>query len=166
MTRVAVLRDTATPTGIGQFAVIQYVALSLGVEVIPINLRNAPEVERAVTAFARTGNDGLIVTAGPLTAVHRNLITTLATRHKLPAIYSTRFYATAGGLVSYGSDFVDQYRRAASYVDRILKGEKPGIMAYWDRLGATVPRIDDQDFAIKAAEIGSGNQARRASANY
>jgi hypothetical protein len=94
------------------------------------------------------------------------LITTLATRHKLPAIYSTRFYATAGGLVSYGSDFVDQYRRAASYVDRILKGEKPGIMAYWDRLGATVPRIDDQDFAIKAAEIGSGNQARRASANY
>ena len=126
MTRVAVLRDTATPTGIGQFAVIQYVALSLGVEVIPINLRNAPEVERAVTAFARTGNDGLIVTAGPLTAVHRNLITTLATRHKLPAVYSTRFYATAGGLVSYGSDFVDQYRRAASYVDRILKGEKPG----------------------------------------
>ena len=123
---MAVLRDPATPTGIGQFAVIQYVALSLGVEVIPINVRDATEVERAVTAFARTGNGGLIVTAGPLTSVHRNLITTLAVRHKLPAVYSTRFYATEPGLVSYGSDFVDQYRQAASYVDRILKGEKPG----------------------------------------
>ncbi|MGA9501445.1 MAG: ABC transporter substrate-binding protein, partial [Pseudolabrys sp.] len=128
VTRAAVLRDPATPTGIGQFAVIQYVALSLGVEVIPINLRNAPEVERAVTAFARTGNNGLIVTAGPLTSVHRNLITTLAARHKLPAVYSTRFYAIEGGLVSYGSDFADQYRRAASYVDRILKCEKPADM--------------------------------------
>ena len=123
MTRVAVLRDTATPTGIGQFAVIQYVALSLGVEVIPINVRDAPAVERAVAAFARIANGGLIVTAGPLTSVHRNLITTLAARHKLPAVYSTRFYAIEGGLVSYGSDFVDQYRSAASYVDRILKGE-------------------------------------------
>ena len=126
VTRAAVLRDPATPTGIGQFAVIQYVALSLGMEVIPINLRDASEIERVVTAFARTGNNGLIVTAGPLTSVHRNLITTLAARHKLPAVYSTRFYATDGGLVSYGSDFVDQYRQAASYVDRILKGEKPG----------------------------------------
>jgi ABC-type uncharacterized transport system substrate-binding protein len=128
VTRAAVLRDPATPTGIGQFAVIQYVAPSLGVEVIPINVRDAPEVERAVTAFARTGNNGLIVTAGPLTSVHRNVITTLAARHKLPAVYSTRFYATEGGLVSYGSDFADQYRRAASYVDRILKGEKPADM--------------------------------------
>ena len=110
VTRVAVLRDPATPTGIGQFAVIQSVAPSLGVEVIPINVRDAPEIERAVTAFARTGNGGLIVTAGPLTAVHRNLIVTLAARHKLPAVYSTRFYVTDGGLVSYGADFVDQYR--------------------------------------------------------
>ena len=125
VTRAAVLRDPATPTGIGQFAVIQYVALSLGVEVIPINVRDAPAVERAVAAFARIANGGLIVTAGPLTSVHRNLITTLAARHKLPAVYSTRFYATEGGLVSYGADFADQYRRAASYVDRILKGEKP-----------------------------------------
>ena len=125
VTRVAVLRDPATPTGIGQFAVIQSVAPSLGVEVIPINVRDAPEVERAVTAFARAGNGGLIVTAGPLTGVHRNLITALAARHKLPAVYSSRFYVTGGGLVSYGADFVDQYRRAAGYVDRILKGEKP-----------------------------------------
>ena len=123
--RVAVLRDPATPTGIGQFAVIQSAAPSLGVEVIPINMRDAPEVERAVTAFARAGNKGLIVTAGPLTGVYRNLITAVAARHKLPAVYSSRFYVAGGGLVSYGADFVDQYRRAAGYVDRILKGEKP-----------------------------------------
>jgi len=125
VTRVAVLRDPTTPTGVGQFAVIQSAAPSLGVEVIPINVRDAPEVERAVTAFARTGNDGLIVTAGPLPALHRNLIAALAARHKLPAIYPNRFYVVGGGLVSYGADFVDQYRRAAGYVDRILKGEKP-----------------------------------------
>ena len=123
VTRVAVLRDPATSTGVGQFAVIQSAAPSLGVEVIPINVRDAPEIERAVTAFARTGNDGLIVTAGPLRG-HGNLITALAARHKLPAIYANRFYVVGGGLVSYGADFVDQYRRAASYVDRILKGEK------------------------------------------
>ena len=125
VTRVAVLRDLATPTGVGQFAVIQSAAPSLGVEVIPINVRDAPEVERAVTAFARTGNDGLIVTAGPLRGLDRNLIFALAARHKLPVIYPSRFYVDGGGLVSYGADFVDQYRRAASYVDRILKGEKP-----------------------------------------
>jgi len=123
VTRVAVLRDPATSTGVGQFAVIQSAAPSLGVEVIPINVRDAPEIERAVTAFARTGNDGLIVTAGPLRG-HGNLITALAARHNLPAIYANRFYVVGGGLVSYGADFVDQYRRAASYVDRILKGEK------------------------------------------
>jgi ABC-type uncharacterized transport system substrate-binding protein len=128
VTRVAVLRDPATPTGIGQFAVIQSAAPSLGVEVIPINVRDAPEVERAVTAFARTGNGGLIVTAGTVTAVHRNLIAALAARHKLPAIYPARFFVTGGGLASYGADFVDQYRRAASYVDRILRGEKPADM--------------------------------------
>jgi putative ABC transport system substrate-binding protein len=123
--RVAVLREPATTTtGVGQFAVIQSAAPSLGVEVIPINVRDAPEVERAVTAFARTGNDGLIVTAGPL-AGHGNLIAALAARHKLPTIYPSRFYVDGGGLVSYGADFVDQYWRAAAYVDRILKGEKP-----------------------------------------
>jgi putative ABC transport system substrate-binding protein len=125
VTRVAVLRDPATPTGIAQFAVIQSVAPSLGVEVIPINVRDAPEVERAVAAFGRSGNSGLIVTAGPLMAIYRDLIIALAARHKLPAVYAARFYVSDGGLVSYGADFIDQYRRAANYVDRILKGEKP-----------------------------------------
>jgi putative ABC transport system substrate-binding protein len=125
VTRVAVLRDPATPTGIAQFAVIQSVAPSLGVEVIPINVRDGPELERSVTAFGRSSNGGLIVTSGPLMAVNRDLIIALAARHKLPAAYAVRFYVTDGGLVSYGADFVDQYRRAASYVDRILKGEKP-----------------------------------------
>ena len=100
-------------------------APSLGVEVIPINVRDAPEVERAVAAFGRSGNSGLIVTAGPLMAIYRDLIIALAARHKLPAVYAARFYVSDGGLVSYGADFIDQYRRAANYVDRILKGEKP-----------------------------------------
>jgi putative ABC transport system substrate-binding protein len=125
MTRAAVLRDPDTSNGIGQFAVIQSAAPSLGVEVIPINVRDARAVERAVTAFALSGNGGLIVTASALAQVHRDLIIMLAARYKLPAVYSTRFYVTGGGLVSYGADFVDQYRRAATYVDRILKGEKP-----------------------------------------
>ena len=125
VTRAAVLRDPAITAGIGQFAVIQSVAPSLGVEVSPINLRDAAEIERAVTAFARSPNGGLIVTASALAAVHRDLIIALAARHKLPAVYSRRFFVTAGGLISYGPDFIDQYRRAAGYVDRILKGEKP-----------------------------------------
>ena len=108
-----------------------------------------------MTAFAGTGNNGLIVTAGPLTAVHRNLITPLATRHKLPTIYSTRFYATAGGLVSYGSDFVDQYRRAASYVDRILKGGEAGHYGLLGSPWRDCPENGSSDFAIKAAEIES-----------
>ena len=123
--RMAVLRDAATPSGTGQFAVIQSVAPSLGVEVIPINIRDAPEVERAVMAFARTGNGGLISTASPLTQIHRKLFVELAAQHKLPAVYHNRQFVAAGGLMSYGADFVDQYRRAAGYVDRILKGEKP-----------------------------------------
>ena len=125
VTRIAVLRDPATTNGIGQFAVIQSAAPSLGVEVIPINVRDAPEVERAVTTFARAGNGALIVTASPLAQLHRDLIITLAAHHKLPAVYSNRFYAAAGGLISYGADLLDQYRQAAGYVDRILKGEKP-----------------------------------------
>ena len=105
---------------------IQAVAPSLGVEVNPINVRDAGEIERAVTAFARTPNGGLIVTAGGSASVHRDLIVTLAARHKLPAIYFERFFVAGGGLISYGPDFIDQYRLAAGYVDRILKGEKPG----------------------------------------
>ena len=125
VTRAAVLRDPAIPAGIGQFGAIQSVAPSFGVEVSPVNVRDAGEIERAVTAFARSSNGGLIVTASALASVHRDLIITLAARHKLPAVYSERYFVTGGGLISYGPDFVDQYRRAAGYVDRILKGEKP-----------------------------------------
>jgi putative ABC transport system substrate-binding protein len=123
--RAAVLRDPALASGPGQFAAIQSMAPSLGVEVSPVNVRDAPEIERAVAAFARSANGGLIVTGSALVAVHRHLIIALAARHKLPAIYVERSFIAAGGLMSYGPDFVDQYRRAAAYVDRILKGEKP-----------------------------------------
>ena len=125
VTRAAVLRDPAITAGIGQFAVIQSVAPSVGIDVSPIDVRNADEIERAVTAFARTANGGLIVTSSGSSAVHRKLIISLAARHKLPAVYYRRVYVTDGGLISYGLDFIDQYRRAAGYVDRILKGEKP-----------------------------------------
>jgi putative ABC transport system substrate-binding protein len=124
--RVAVLRNPATPTGPAQFGVIQAVAPSLGVEVTAVNMRDAGEIERAVAAFARTPNGGLIVAASGLAQRHRDLIVTLAARHKLPAVYFERlFVVAAGGLISYGPDLIDQYRRAAGYVDRILKGEKP-----------------------------------------
>jgi putative tryptophan/tyrosine transport system substrate-binding protein len=125
VTRAAVLRDPALPSGVGQFAVIQSVAPSVGVEVSAVNVRDAPEIERAVAAFARAPNGGLIVTASPLAQRHRDLIVALAARHKLPAVYFDRVFAAAGGLISYGPDYIDQYRRAAAYVDRILKGEKP-----------------------------------------
>ena len=125
VTRVAVIRDPANPAGIGQFAVIQSVAPSFGVELSPVDVRDVGEIERAVTAFARSPNDGLIVTGSALAAVHRNLIVTLAARHRLPAVYPFRFFVTGGGLISYGPDTIDQYRHAAGYVDRILKGEKP-----------------------------------------
>jgi putative ABC transport system substrate-binding protein len=125
VTRVAVLRDTTLGSGTSQFAAIQAVAPSLRVEVSPVNLRDAAEIERAVAAFARSLNGGLIVTAGGTVLRHRGLIVTLAARHKLPAVYFDRVFVAAGGLVSYGPDFIDQYRRAAGYVDRILKGEKP-----------------------------------------
>jgi ABC-type uncharacterized transport system substrate-binding protein len=123
--RVAVLRDAGNPTGIGQFGVIQGTAPSFGVEVSPFNVRDAAEMERAVAAFARSADGGLVVTGSALASLHRNLILTLAARHKLPAIFPERHFPAAGGLISYGPDFVDQYRRAAGYVDRILKGEKP-----------------------------------------
>jgi putative ABC transport system substrate-binding protein len=125
VTRAAVIRDPAISAGTGQFGVIQSVAASLGVEVSPVNVRDAVEIERAIAAFARSPNGGLIVTASALSAVHRDLIITLSARHKLPAVYYERYFVGAGGLISYGPDFVDQYRRAAGYVDRILKGEKP-----------------------------------------
>lgn len=128
LTRVAVLRDAAVPAGIGQFAVIQSVAPALGVEVIPVNLRDAAEIERAVTTFARTTNSGLVVTARALALVHRDLIVTLAARYKLPAIYFVRDFVDGGGLISYAADFSTQFRAAAGYVDRILKGEKPANM--------------------------------------
>jgi putative ABC transport system substrate-binding protein len=124
-TRVVVVRDVALASGSGQFGAIQTAAPSFGVELTPVNTRDAPEIERAITAFARSPNGGLIVTAGPLTVVHRDLIITLAARHKLPAVYWSRFYVTGGGLISYGADLIDQHRRAAGSVDRILKGEKP-----------------------------------------
>jgi putative ABC transport system substrate-binding protein len=125
VTRVAVLRNLATPTGPAQFGVIQAVAPALRVEVHPVNMRDAGEIERAVAALARSSNGSLIVTAGAGSQLHRNLIITLAARHKLPAVYFERFFVVAGGLISYGPDQIDQYRRAAGYVDRILKGAKP-----------------------------------------
>jgi ABC-type uncharacterized transport system substrate-binding protein len=125
LTRAIVLWDPAITAGIGQFAIIQSVAASAGVDVRPVNLRDAGEIERAVTAFARTPNGGLVVTAGALSVVHRDLIIALAARYKLPAVYFQRFFVANGGLISYGANFIEQYRRAAGYVDRILKGEKP-----------------------------------------
>jgi len=125
VTRAAVLRDVTQGTGTSQFAAIQAMAPSLRVEVNPVNLGDAGEIERAVAAFAHSGNGGLIVTAAALTLRHRELIVALAARYRLPAVYFFRVFATGGGLVSYGPDPVDPYRRAAGYVDRILKGEKP-----------------------------------------
>src|SRR5262247_2618392 len=126
VTRAAVLRDSTQSGATSQFAAIQAMAPSLGVEVSPINLWDVGEIERAVAAFARSSNAGLIVTTGGSAPVHRHLIITLAERHKLPAVYAAHHFVTAGGLVSYASDYIDQYQRAAGYVDRILKGEKPG----------------------------------------
>ena len=125
VTRAAVLRDPAVPAGLGQFGAIQSVAPSLGVEVSPVNVRDASEMERAVAAFARSPNGGLIVTSSARAGAHRDLIITLAARHKLPAVYWDLAFVAAGGLISYGPDFIDQFRRAAGYVDRILRGEKP-----------------------------------------
>ena len=124
VTRAAVLRDPTIPSGIGQFASIQSVAPSFGVELSQLDVRDASEIERDVTAFARGSNRGMIITSSGLAAVHRQLIIKLAARYRLPAIYSYRYFATSGGLISYGPDPIDQYRRAAGYVDRILKGEK------------------------------------------
>jgi ABC-type uncharacterized transport system substrate-binding protein len=121
----AVLRDPAIASGAGQYAVIQAAAPSFGVELRAVGVGNAGEIERAITAFARSSNGGLIVTGSALALVHRDLIITLAARHRLPAVYSFRYFAASGGLISYGPDTTEPFRRAASYIDRILKGEKP-----------------------------------------
>jgi putative tryptophan/tyrosine transport system substrate-binding protein len=128
VTRAAVLRDPTVTAGIGQFAVIQAVAPSVGVEVSPIDTNNAAEIERAISDFAREPDGGLISTASASGVTQRELIVSLAARHKLPAVYFNRDNVSIGGLISYGADFTDMYRRAASYVDRILKGEKPAGM--------------------------------------
>jgi putative ABC transport system substrate-binding protein len=124
VTRAAVVRDPRTGPGIGQFAVIQAVASSLGVELIPVNAIDAAEIERGIVAVARSPNSGLIVTSGG-TTFHRDLIIALAARYRMPAVYAFRYHATSGGLISYGPDSIDPTRRAAVYIDRILKGEKP-----------------------------------------
>ena len=125
LTRAAVLRDPTLIAGIGQLGAIQSVAPSFGVELRPVNVRDAGEIERAVAGFARESNSGLIVLSGALAVGHRELITTLALRNRLPAVYPARSFVASGGLISYGPDSVDPHRRAAGYVDRILRGEKP-----------------------------------------
>jgi putative ABC transport system substrate-binding protein len=127
--RAAVLRDASLPAGIGQFAIIQSVGPPLGIEVSPVNVRSATEIERDVSAFARATKSGLIVASSTSALVNRDLIIGLATRYKLPAVYAQREFVAAGGLISYSADFSAQFRSAASYVDRILKGEKPGDLA-------------------------------------
>jgi putative tryptophan/tyrosine transport system substrate-binding protein len=125
VTRVAVIRDSATASGIGQFAVIQSVAPSIGMDVSVINMRDAGQIEQDITRFARSPKGGLILTASAAAVVHQKLLVALAAQHKLPTVYYRRYFVTSGGLISYGWDYDDQYRGAARYVDRILKGEKP-----------------------------------------
>jgi len=124
VTRVAVIRDPTVPGGVGQFAAIQGAAVALGVELVTVDMRSNAEIDRGVTAFARQPNGGLITTS-PRSAVHRSTIIALAARYRLPAVYPYRYHVTSGGLIAYGADIVDQYRHAAAYVDRILKGENP-----------------------------------------
>jgi putative tryptophan/tyrosine transport system substrate-binding protein len=124
VTRAGIIRDAASPSGPAQFAAIQALAPALGVDVRPIGVREPGDLEGAIATFARSSNDGLVVTGSSLTAVHHKLIVTLAARHKLPAVYFNRFFVIDGGLISYGNDYLEQYRQAAGYVDRILKGEK------------------------------------------
>jgi putative tryptophan/tyrosine transport system substrate-binding protein len=125
LTRVAVLRDPANPYQIAQFGAMQAVGPSLRLEVIPVNMHDAGEIEHSVKTFASSPNGGLVVVASGAAIRYRDLIVTLAAQHKLPAVYWERFFVAGGGLISYGADLIDNYRRAAGYVDRILKGEKP-----------------------------------------
>jgi putative ABC transport system substrate-binding protein len=147
VTRAAVLRDPAVVSGIGQFGAIQAVAPSLGMELSPVDVRDASEIERGVTAFARRPNGGLIVTGTPLAFVHRDLIISLANQHRLPSVYWHRRFVPSGGLVSYGPDTIDPFRRAAGYVDRILKGEKPAD------LPVQAPTKYDLVVNLKAAKV-------------
>jgi putative ABC transport system substrate-binding protein len=126
--RVAVLRESAISAGPAQFSAIQIVAPSFDVALRPVDVGDAAQIERAITAFAGESNGGLIVTGSSVAAFHRELIVGLAARHRLPAVYNSRYYVGGGGLISYGPDYVDQFRRAAGYVDRILKGDKPSDM--------------------------------------
>jgi len=144
VTRAAVIRDAAIASGTGQWGALQSVAPSFGVELSPVNMLDAGEIERAVAAFARSPNGGVILTGSTLAVIHRDLIVTLAARHKLPAVYNARFFVTGGGLISYGPDSIDPHRRAAGYVDRILKGEKPADLPVqaptkYELVGLTVP---------------------------
>jgi putative ABC transport system substrate-binding protein len=123
--RVAILRDPTVTSGIGQFGAIQAVAPSFGVDLFPIDVRDVTEIERSIAAFARERTDGMIVVASPAAAIHRATIIALAARHRLPTVYPLRYFVTGGGLIYYGPDLIDQYRRGAGYVDRILKGENP-----------------------------------------
>ena len=123
--RVAVLRDPANPSGMGQWGVIQAVSPSFGVELRPVDNRNADEIERGITTFAQEPNGGMIVVANAFSVIHRDLIIRLAARHRLPAVYPYRFFCIGGGLIAYGVDHIDQYRRAAGYVDRVLRGARP-----------------------------------------
>jgi len=125
ITRAGVLWDPAIAAGIGQFAIIQSVAASFGIELSPVYVRDSSAIERGVSAFARFPHGGLIVTASASTIFHRDLIVALAAGHKLPAVYNTRDFVTLGGLISYGANYTDQFRRAAVYVDRILRGQQP-----------------------------------------
>jgi putative ABC transport system substrate-binding protein len=144
----AILWDPTIVAGIGQFAVIQSVAPSLGLEVHAINVRDAAGIERAIEAFARIPNGGMIVTASALAIIHRDLIVKLAARHRLPTVYFQKVFVTGGGLISYGADFIDQYRRAAGYVDRILRGEKPAD------LPVQAPTKYELAINLKAAKAG------------
>ena len=142
LTQAAVIRDPAISAGLGQWGAIQSAAPSLGLEVIPVNVRDANEIERGIAAFARKSNGGLVVSGSARVVAHRNLVIALAARHKLPAVYPQRFYVDAGGLISYGPDFVDQFRRAAGYVDRVLRaGHQPP-----DRQDARPHRAADAAF--------------------
>jgi putative ABC transport system substrate-binding protein len=125
VTKAAVFRDLETPAGTGQFSAVQSAAALLGVEVTAVNMRDAADIERTVEMYGRSTNGGLVVTAGPSAVRHRELIISTAARQKVPAVYYERYFAASGGLLSYGPDYIDEYRRAAGYVDRILKGEKP-----------------------------------------
>jgi len=129
VTRVAVLRDPAIAAGVGQLGAIQAVAGSFRVEVTPVDIREAGEIERAITAFAQTPGGGMIVTGSPSQGIHRELLVALAAKHRLPAVYPFRYMARGGGMIAYGPDQVEQYRQAAGYVDRILKGDKPADLS-------------------------------------